>query len=677
MGGITVTRATAGQEAAPRILIDTEAIEANVRAVRAATSVPVVAVVKANGYGHGAVTAARAALAGGAEAIGVVDGDEARELRDAGVTARIIAWLHGARTDWDALLALDVEPGVATVAQVRQVALASARRAGEGHEPAPIHIKVDTGLGRGGAHERDWPELFAAAADCQHPSRADRGTGLLGDVHIMSHLSGASARDDARQLERFIAAVRAAEVSGCRVASTHLAASGGACLAPEMRLTATRVGIAVYGLNPVGAGPLPGIDLRPALSLDAPLLLGRASGAVREACLVRTVDGRSWGTATGGAATTPAGATARVPLGLVDGLPPVEPDVVRVTDATGAEWRVTEVGEAFTEVVRSENTSAPGPTERADHRVALIDPHGSSNSVDAWAAAAATINYEFPTRLSARLARVVEGRTPAPTSGGDGWTAPAPASSRPATPAGALAPRRMLRVDVARFAERLARRIHTTGAADEVFVDVTADAYGHGLELLAPVLRDLGVRTVVRRAADAEWAARWLSEVSVDDAVPAVSRAVYLECPLGADARGAIATLETELIGVKRVDAGQGVSYGLDWVAAKPTTLGLVPLGYADALPRRAAGTATLGVGGEKVPIVGRIAMDQVVVDLGDGALAEAATVGDPVVAFTDANPSTVGAVSLTDWAAWGGLTPLAAVASLGRRVRRKDASDA
>jgi alanine racemase len=124
-------------------------------------------------------------------------------------------------------------------------------------------------------------------------------------------------------------------------------------------------------------------------------------------------------------------------------------------------------------------------------------------------------------------------------------------------------------------------------------------------------------------------------------------------------------TLSAPLVSVRRVRAGTPVGYGHAATTATSTHLGLVPLGYADGLPRAASGRASLWLAGRRVPVIGRISMDQLVVDLGTTG----AEVGDPVVAF---GPGEDGEPTVADWAAWSGTLPHEIVTGIGSRVPRR-----
>src|SRR5215475_11756879 len=137
------------------IEVDLGAISANVARLRRGTTAEVMAVVKADGYGHGLVPAARAALHGGATWLGACTLGEALELRRAGITAPVLAWLFAP----DAPLHEGVEAGIdlsASSTRLLADAVSAARRT---ERTARIHLKVDTGLSRSGATADAWPAL--------------------------------------------------------------------------------------------------------------------------------------------------------------------------------------------------------------------------------------------------------------------------------------------------------------------------------------------------------------------------------------------------------------------------------------------------------------------------------------------------------------------------------------
>src|SRR5579875_3212217 len=144
--------------------IDLDAIRSNVGVLaERARGAAVMAVVKADGYGHGVIPSARAALDGGATWLGVAGAAEALEVRAAGIDAPLLAWLLGPGDDLTPLVEADVDLGI-----YADWALAAARGAAQSlGRPARVHLKADTGLGRGGAMAAVWPDLVEAAAKFQ------------------------------------------------------------------------------------------------------------------------------------------------------------------------------------------------------------------------------------------------------------------------------------------------------------------------------------------------------------------------------------------------------------------------------------------------------------------------------------------------------------------------------
>lgn len=213
--------------------------------------------------------------------------------------------------------------------------------------------------------------------------------------------------------------------------------------------------------------------------------------------------------------------------------------------------------------------------------------------------------------------------------------------------------KRVARIDVDRFAAQL---------ADVAVLDARADAFGHGLDLLAPVARAAGVReAVVSDERDAVRArAAGFDAVRIDRLGTGADSSAY---GLGGSGSPVLA-LVGEVITVKAVPQGTGVSYGYSYRTARPTRLALVALGYADGVPRLASNRAEVAVHGARHPLVGRIAMDQLVLDVGDadvGPRDEAVLFGDP----------SRGEPAVTEWAAWTARTPLALTAGIATRVAR------
>src|ERR1700760_3829294 len=186
MEGVPVTPISLTPGVLAEAVVDLAAIENNVRVLREhAGSAQVMAVVKADGYGHGAPQAARAALAAGAAELGVATVDEALALRADGVTAPVLAWLHPPGTDFGPALLADVQIAVSSVRQLDDL-LDAARRTGR---TAAVTVKVDTGLNRNGVAPAHFPAVLTALnAAVAEESVRPRG--------LMSHMVYADQPDN-------------------------------------------------------------------------------------------------------------------------------------------------------------------------------------------------------------------------------------------------------------------------------------------------------------------------------------------------------------------------------------------------------------------------------------------------------------------------------------------------
>ena len=379
MSGATQSTARPFREA----VVDLDAIRENVATLtsRAAPARSMV-VVKANAYGHGAVPVARAALAGGADCLGVADLEEAVALRDAGIDAPILAWLHDPDTDFARAVSRGIELGVSSIHQLRSVADAAAS---VGHRAA-VHLKLDTGLSRNGLAPQDWPEVMALAA------RLERDGAVI-VRGIFSHLANTSADEDAAQLAAFTDAVSMATAAGLSPEVRHLASTAGAVRRPESRLDLVRLGIGCYGVSPFDDGTTAG-----ALGLRAAMTLRARVAAVRR---VEPGTGVSYGHAW--RATRPT-TLALVPLGYADGVPRQASDRAEVLLA-GARRRV--VGR----IAMDQFVVDAGDADVAvgDEVVLFGDPATGAPSADDWARAADTIGYEIVTRIGPRVRRTYVG----------------------------------------------------------------------------------------------------------------------------------------------------------------------------------------------------------------------------------------------------------------------------
>ncbi|MGI8493469.1 MAG: alanine racemase [Acidimicrobiales bacterium] len=220
------------------------------------------AVVKADGYGHGAVEVAEAALAGGASGLAVALVEEGCQLRDAGVEAEVLLLSEPPPEAMEEVVASRLVPTLYTEQGVG--ALADAARGRSGDDPVPVHIKVDTGMHRVGVQPAGVLDL--AGAIVAQPSLRLEG--------IFTHLAVADEIDDpytAEQLRAFDRVLAELAVVGIRPAQRHAANSAGMLWHPEARYDLVRCGIAIYGLAPCDAGRahLEELGVRPVLSLKA------------------------------------------------------------------------------------------------------------------------------------------------------------------------------------------------------------------------------------------------------------------------------------------------------------------------------------------------------------------------------------------------------------------------
>jgi len=278
------------------VVIDLAAFRRNVAVLAGLadrTGAATMVVVKADGYGHGAVDMGRAALTAGATWLGACSLAEALALRAAGITAPVLSWLDLPGEDFAAGVAADVDISVASTRMLRTIAEAASRVG----KRARIHLKIDTGLSRNGCQPADWPALVAEAA----------ATPDVQVVAVWSHLACADEIGHpsiSLQAERFDAAYRQALAAGL-TPLRHLANSAALITRPDLHFDLVRPGIAAYGLNPVHV-PL---DLKPVMTFRAGVALTKRLPAGEGVSY-----GLTW--------TTPRDTTiALVPAGYADGVP--------------------------------------------------------------------------------------------------------------------------------------------------------------------------------------------------------------------------------------------------------------------------------------------------------------------------------------------------------------------
>ena len=350
-------------------------------ALVAHTDAAVMAVVKADGYGHGMVPSARAALAGGATWLGVAQLGEALAIRAAGIDAPTLAWLW-APDEVDLLVeALDANISVGVSSRwALDLVTAWGERA---DRVASVHLKIDTGLSRNGAYVDDWPALTAAAAEAE-------SRGHVRVEGVWSHFASADDLQDPSvdaQIRAFEAAVDVARQAGLTPTLRHLANSAATLTRPDAHYDLVRVGIAIYGLNPVpGHAP---VALTPAMTLRSHVALGKQ---------VRAGEGVSYGHRY---TTTADTSLALVPLGYGDGIPR---GATNVGPVLGRRAPCDGQRAGLHGPVRRRS---PRPRRSRPERTSILFGPGTDGEPTAqdWADAVGTIHYEIVTRIGARVPR--------------------------------------------------------------------------------------------------------------------------------------------------------------------------------------------------------------------------------------------------------------------------------
>ncbi|MET7473063.1 alanine racemase [Streptomyces sp. NPDC005648] len=378
---------TASAPTAPlraRAEIDLGALRANVRALRAlAPGAQLMAVVKSDAYGHGAVRCARAAVRAGADWLGTATPEEALALREAGLPGRIMCWLWTPGGPWDEAIRADIDVSLSGMWALEEVTRA-ARRLGA---PARVQLKADTGLGRNGCQPGDdWARLVEGAL------RAE-AEGLVRVTGLWSHFACADEPGhpsiDA-QLVLFREMVAHAEQRGVRPEVRHIANSPATLTRPDSHFDLVRTGIALYGISPSPEVGAPAdFGLRPVMTLAANI------------ALVKHVPG-GHGVSYGHRYITPGETTlGLVPVGYADGVPRHASGSGPVL--VGGKWRTVAGRIAMDQFV----VDLGGDEPPVGAEAVLFGPgdRGEPTAED-WAQAAGTIAYEIVTRIGTRVPRV-------------------------------------------------------------------------------------------------------------------------------------------------------------------------------------------------------------------------------------------------------------------------------
>jgi alanine racemase len=368
----------------PEALIDLDAIKSNVAALTSHVgAAQVMAVVKSDGYGHGILPSARAAVAGGASWLGVIQTADAIALRQAGLTVPILS-LHACPDAPHAdAIRHDVDLTVGTAELVRQIASA-AELAGR---PARLHLETDTGMGRGGATWADWPALVDAAL-------VGQAAGLVQVVGLWSHLACADVPGHPairEQIEAFRAAVALAEQAGVRPEVRHLANGPATMTLPDAYFDLVRPGGVVFGLGTLPGG-VPGW-LRPAMTLRARLIqVKRVPASTPVSYAHRYVT---------------AGETALgiLPLGYNEGIPRHATNLADMLFTGGR--RISIAGTVNLNHVILD--LGDHPAEAGDEVIVFGPGDVGEPTAQEWADKLGTLSYEIVTRFTGKVPRTYSG----------------------------------------------------------------------------------------------------------------------------------------------------------------------------------------------------------------------------------------------------------------------------
>lgn len=342
-------------------IIDLDAYRRNLATITQQVSpASLMAVVKADAYGHGLEKIVRTAVTAGVGFLGSLDIPTALAIRglDLPDDIDVFAWLHSPQDDFAAAIESRVDLGVSTVAEVEAIAAARVQR------PARLHLKIDTGLHRNGASESDWPELVRAALAAQ-----DRGAVELRGV--WTHIAEASAEEDTDAMRRFDRAIALAEDLGAVFEVRHLAASAAGFQRADSRYDLVRVGAFTYGIAPGGGIGPADLGLVPVMSL-----VSRVSEILSHGDQLRAV----------------------IPLGYGDGLPSELAGRASVA-VRGQRYRIISV-----EVDRLLAEVGDG-IAIGDAAVLFGSGTAGEETLQEWADATGTIGEEFVVRLGSRIPR--------------------------------------------------------------------------------------------------------------------------------------------------------------------------------------------------------------------------------------------------------------------------------
>ena len=362
-------------------IIDLDRIAENIAHLKAIAGVDLMAVVKADAYGHGLLAVARAALAAGAKSLGVALLEEAITLRKGGITAPILAWLVPPGSDFKAAIDHDIELAASSIIALEEIGAVISR-----NRPR-VHLEVDTGMTRGG-FLGEWKEL-----DAHHVANVDV-------VGIFSHFARADEPGQAQndlQRERFKEMIATLESFGFTHILRHLSNSAATLEDSQSRFDMVRTGIAIYGLTPdvQTLGTSESLGLKPAMTLRAKLHLVKdvpADSPVGYGATATTTRDTKLGV---------------VAMGYADGIP-------RIAQGAGVFVRGKRAP-IIGRVSMDQFVVDLGPDSQAisgDWVEVFGDGSAGGYTAEEWGSASGSINYEIVTRIGPRVPRIYRSSSP-------------------------------------------------------------------------------------------------------------------------------------------------------------------------------------------------------------------------------------------------------------------------
>jgi alanine racemase len=359
------------------------AIADNLKLIKSKTNAQVLAVVKADAYGHGLIQVGKAAENAGADWLGTALLEEGITLRNSGIKIPIISWLTPLGEDFKSAINIDIDLSISSTELLNEIVLA-----GKSVKKIPrIHVEVDTGMSRGGVGD-DW-QLFLAEL-----SKAVAAN-EINIVGIWSHFARADEPDEVmnkEQLTVFEDRIKNASATGIKADFIHIANSASSLTNKSAHKNIIRWGIGLYGLSPDlnNLGNSKSLNLKPAMRLKAKLHLVKAVKA-----------GVSVGY--GGTAITKSDTKLGVvTLGYADGIPRNANNLAGVFVGGKRAPIIGRVSmDQFVVDLGSNSLAKTG-----DEVIVFGDGLGGEYTADEWAKASGTINYEIVTRIGSRVPRI-------------------------------------------------------------------------------------------------------------------------------------------------------------------------------------------------------------------------------------------------------------------------------